>query len=229
MRILIATHKSWNIQRAEELKKQNPNHEIRIVSTKEELTADMVNAFEPDFVFFPHWSFYIPSEIYDKWECVVFHMTDLPFGRGGSPLQNLIVRGIKTTKLSAIRVVNEMDAGDVYLKEELDLSGAAHEIYDRASDIIFKKMIPAILKGDITPKPQEGEVVAFKRRTKADGEILPQMNIETIYDYIRMLDAEGYPNAFVKFGDYSLEFSNASLDGEKVEAKVIIHKGSEIV
>ncbi len=73
-------------------------------------------------------------------------MTDLPFGRGGSPLQNLIVRGHKQTKISAIKVVEAMDAGDVYLKEELDLYGTADEIFMRASKIVFKKMIPQILK-----------------------------------------------------------------------------------
>ena len=42
-------------------------------------------------------------------------MTDLPFGRGGSPLQNLIVRGYKETMLSAIKCVGEVDAGPIYI------------------------------------------------------------------------------------------------------------------
>ena len=44
-------------------------------------------------------------------------MTDLPFGRGGSPLQNLIVRGYKSTKLTAIKVQSGIDTGDIYLKK----------------------------------------------------------------------------------------------------------------
>ena len=83
MKILIATHKSWNIQRATELKESQPSHDIRIISSKEELTEEMVNDFAPDYIFFPHWSFYIPEGIFQNWECIVFHMTDLPFGRGG--------------------------------------------------------------------------------------------------------------------------------------------------
>lgn len=227
MKILIATHKSWNIDRATELQQNEPTHDIRIVSSKEELTVEMVRSFNPDYIFFPHWSYYIPEEIYTNFECVVFHMTDLPFGRGGSPLQNLIVRGYKKTKLSALRVTADLDAGDIYLKEDMDLSGAAHEIFDRASEIIFDKMIPQILKGDIVPVPQEGEVVSFKRRTKSDGEITSDMDIEKIYDYIRMLDAEGYPNAFMKFGDYIFEFDEASFEGNAIEAKVRIHKENE--
>lgn len=224
MKILIATHKSWNIERAYKLIKDECEHDIRLVTEKDELTEKMVEEFSPDYIFFPHWSYYIPESIYEKYECVVFHMTDLPFGRGGSPLQNLIVRGIKTTKISAIKVVEGLDAGPIYLKENLELYGTAQEIYDRASDVIFRKMIPAILQGDITPKEQDGEVVTFKRRKREDGEIRPEMDIETMYDYIRMLDAEGYPNAFMKFGDYVLEFSDAGIDGNNLTAKVSIHR-----
>jgi len=50
-------------------------------------------------------------------------MTDLPFGRGGSPLQNLIVRGFTHTKLSALRVEKGLDTGDIYLKEDLEQYG----------------------------------------------------------------------------------------------------------
>jgi len=45
-------------------------------------------------------------------------MTDLPFGRGGSPLQNLIERGIKKTKISAIKVDGGIDTGDIFFKRD---------------------------------------------------------------------------------------------------------------
>ena len=59
-------------------------------------------------------------------------MTDLPFGRGGSPLQNLITRGISKTKISALRCNEEIDAGPIYLKRPLSLHGSAEEIYQLA-------------------------------------------------------------------------------------------------
>lgn len=197
---------------------------MKLITEKEELTEEMVNAFAPDFIFFPHWSFYIPGKIYKNWNCIVFHMTDLPFGRGGSPLQNLIVRGYEETKISAIQVVDKLDAGAIYLKEDLSLEGSATEIFERASEIIFTKMMPKILEGNMTPKQQEGEITTFTRRTREDGELLPQMDLKVIYDYIRMLDAEGYPNAFIRFGDYTIDFSDAKFDGENVQAQVKIYK-----
>ena len=51
--------------------------------------------FPPRYIFFLHWNWIVPETIFTKFECVCFHMTDLPYGRGGSPLQNLILEGKK--------------------------------------------------------------------------------------------------------------------------------------
>lgn len=230
MRVIIATIKSWNIERAKALQKQYERvHDIVIYTTKEEFTADNVCDFRPDYIFLPHWSYIMPREITDNWECVVFHMTDLPYGRGGSPLQNLIVRGHKDTKISAIRMTEKLDGGPVYMKHALSLDGSAQEIFVRCSDIIFQEMIPMFLNEGmekITPIPQEGEPVVFKRRKPEEGKITPDMKTAQIYDYIRMLDAEGYPRAFIEFGDYRLEFEQASLsdDEKELSARVVFRR-----
>src|SRR5882672_1131472 len=65
----------------------------KFIGTREELTADAVNALKPRYIFFLHWSWKVPEELVGNYECVCFHMTDVPYGRGGSPLQNLILRG----------------------------------------------------------------------------------------------------------------------------------------
>ena len=51
------------------------------------------------------------------------------------------------------------------------------------------------------------------------------MPLDKIYDYIRMLDAEGYPRAYMDFGPYRLEFEQAQLSSDlnELEAKVKIH------
>lgn len=225
MKVIIATIKSWNIENANCLQKQLEDmHQIQVYTQKEELTVENLEKYNPDIIFFPHWSYIIPEEITNRWNCVVFHMTDLPYGRGGSPLQNLIVRGHKDTMLSAIQVTKEIDAGPVYMKKPLSLAGTAQEIYERASKIIFEQMIPQFIKELPKPEEQQGEPVVFKRRKPKDGEIKSDMSLETIYDYIRMLDAEGYPNAYLEFGDYRLEFQQAALAEDKVEAKVTFRR-----
>ena len=234
MRIIIATIKSWNIARAQALQKKYEGvHNIRIFTKKEEFTAENVYNFQPDYIFLPHWSYIMPREITDNWECIVFHMTDLPYGRGGSPLQNLIVRGHKETKISAIKMTEKLDGGPVYMKHTLSLEGSAQEIFIRCADIIFAEMIPLFLDGGnqnkLEPVPQEGEPVIFKRRKPEESQITSEMDIEKIYDYIRMLDAEGYPKAFMEFGTYRLEFAQANLSEDKKElsARVIFRCKAE--
>lgn len=227
MRIIIATIKSWNIERAYALQEQYKGiHDIVVYADKEEFNINNISDFNPDYIFLPHWSYLIPNEITDHWECVVFHMTDLPYGRGGSPLQNLIVRGHKETKISAIRVTEKIDGGPIYMKRPLSLVGSAQEIFVRCSDVIFSEMIPCFLAEKLTPVPQEGEPVIFKRRKPEDGQITFDMEMDKIYDYIRMLDAEGYPKAYLEFGDYRLEFEQAHLseDGQEMTAKVMFKR-----
>ncbi len=178
---------------------------VYLISKKEELTAELLQKLQPRYVFFPHWSFLIRDAIFTAYPCVVFHMTDLPYGRGGSPLQNLIVRGHKETKISAIKVVKELDAGPVYLKAALSLDGSAREIFERCVPIVEEMMVK-IATENPQPEAQQGEVSTFKRRTPEQGNLLALDSVEAVYDYIRMLDAPGYPSAFIENNQVKFEF-----------------------
>lgn len=226
MKIIIATVKTWNIENAVRFQKlYSDKHSVLILNDKKSLTLTKIGIFAPDYMFFPHWSYRIPDEIYRNYRCIVFHMTDLPFGRGGSPLQNLIVKGYSETKISALKVVEDFDAGPVFLKRELSLRGTANEILKRASDIIFDDMIPYIIEQNPEPCLQEGKTTVFKRRTPQQSLLDSDMDIITLYNHIRMLDGEGYPNAFIQFGDYKLEFTNAKLEKDSLSARVVFRRG----
>lgn len=220
--IVIATIHPWNIQQAEACRTKLQDWTIHIITKKEELSFGWLSELQPEYVFFPHWSWIIPKEIYSNFSCIVFHMTDLPFGRGGSPLQNLIARGLTETKISAIEVTEGLDTGRVYFKESMSLYGSAEEIYLRTAEIIFKKMIPQILEEHPQPLPQQGEITEFSRRTPEMSELSPDMSIIQLFDHIRMLDAEGYPPACIHFGKYVLEFSRAkrTYDGIFADVKI---------
>ena len=219
LKYVIATTKSWNIRNAKEFIAKN--EEGYLITEKEQLIQEYLEAVKPSFVFFPHWSWIIPANIYDSYNCVVFHMTDLPFGRGGSPLQNLLARGIYQTKISAIRVSAGVDTGPVYFKEPLDISeGNANEIFSKVSNIVFNRMIPRFLKEEnITPTEQTGQVVTFPRRKPEQSEIPNGLSQRQIYDYIRMLDGEGYPAAFKTYDKGKIYFTDAEFTNDTVTAK----------
>jgi methionyl-tRNA formyltransferase len=217
MNILIATLKEWNIKNYFLLKEKYPKYNFFLITSKEELNLENVKKISPDYIFFPHWSFKIPKEIYQNFNSILFHMTDLPFGKGGSPLQNLIMNKIYKTKITALKVEEKIDSGDILLKKDFDISlGSAEEIFIKASKIIFFDMIPYILKNNPVPKKQTGKEVIFKRRTPNESEIKNIKSLEELYDFIRMLDAPGYPKAFIKIDKIMIEFKEVHLKTNKI-------------
>jgi methionyl-tRNA formyltransferase len=215
-RFIILSEKKWHEDLFNQLKSEFNENEWLLINKKADFNLQLLNEFKPDKIFIPHWSYIILEEIFNSFDCIVFHMTDLPFGRGGSPLQNLIVRGFKTTKISAIKVQSGIDTGDVYLKKSLDLAGSAQEIYQKTA-IIIEEMIKEIITKKSIPSPQLGDVVEFKRRKPEESNISELEDLENIYNYIRMLDCEGYPHAFIETKYFKAEFTNANFnESEKI-------------
>lgn len=223
---IIAAIKPWNIEKAKRRIYNSPKGRVVLLTHKNSLIYRKIKKFKPRYIFFLHWSWRIPGSIYENFECIGFHMTDLPFGRGGTPLQNLIERGVKNTKISAIKIARSLDAGPVYLKRNLSLTGSAEDIYKRASSIIFDNMIPHILKKKPLLRTQKGKVVVFKRRKPEASRIPSDTDLDGVYDHIRMLDCPGYPPAFIEAGNLRFEFKGASKKNKYVYAKVhIVRKG----
>jgi len=111
------------------------------------------------------------------------------------------------------------------MKRDLSLHGSAQEIYMRASAII-EDMIVAIIKERPVPLPQEGDIVMFKRRKREDGDMESLRKLEDVHDCIRMLDANGYPRAYIETDNLVFEFSRSSLRGDHVVADVVIKRKS---
>ena len=133
-RYIVVGSRPWNRRVFQERLAQLTG-KWRFIGKREKLTAATLRAFRPRYVFFLHWSWMVPADIVDEWECVCFHMTDVPYGRGGSPLQNLILRGHRRTKLTALRMTEQLDAGPVYMKRALLLTGSAGAILERATEL----------------------------------------------------------------------------------------------
>jgi methionyl-tRNA formyltransferase len=217
---LVAGCKPWNRRVFNETLRRLPGM-WHYVETKDQLDPGLIGQIGPRYIFFLHWSWIVPEELVDAHECVCFHMADVPYGRGGSPLQNLIARGHRDTMLTALRMVKELDAGPVYGKEPLSLEGSAEEILIRATEL-SARMIERIVREEPEPIPQHGEAVVFRRRKPHESRIPQRDSLAGVYDFIRMLDAEGYPHAFLTWNGFKYEFRRAALHDGRIEADVTI-------
>ena len=116
-----------------------------------------------------------------------------------------------------------LDAGPVYYKKPLSLNGSASDIYKRAGRLCWS-MINDFIKENPNPSPQKGMITNFKRRNPEESLIPNQLSLEEVYNFIRMLDAPGYPKAFMEIENYRLEFESTHFSDGKLIAKVSFTK-----
>ncbi len=219
MRLLICNSKNWF-----SLNKEIRNSSsIKEISKKEDLNLELIREFNPNYIFFPHWNWIVDKNIYQTQNCIVFHTAPLPYGRGGSPIQNLILNGYEYTPVCALKMTSELDAGPIYGEITISLDGNLKSIFSRINNAI-NILIIKIIKNQIIPIPQEGEPYIFKRLSEKNNEIPKELSLREIFDRVRMLDHEDYPNAYIIYGNNKLEFYSANLDNEYLELKCKIKK-----
>jgi methionyl-tRNA formyltransferase len=221
-KLIIASSKPWNKKIIQSYFKRK-KFDYYYVSTPDELNLKLKKITKLRYIFFLHWNWIVPPEIIREYECVCFHMTDLPYGRGGSPLQNLILNRKKKTMISSFKMKVGIDTGPIYAKKPLSLDGKAEDIYKRASEISCE-IINWIIKKKPIPKPQSGKVTFFKRRRPGQSLLPKKQSLSNTHDFIRMLDAPTYPKAFINYGDLKFEFENSKLNNRIISAKVKIKK-----
>ena len=189
-----------------------------LLDNPKKLKLNYIKKINPKLIFFPDWSWIIPNEIVQKYQCICFHESNLPKFRGGSPLQNQIIRGIKNTKTSSFIMNEKLDAGDILLQKDLSLEGSLDDIFSRMiSNDYF--LINKIINGKFKKQKQTGKITTYKRRKPKESELISlDFSKKYLYDFIRML-ADPYPNAFIKIGKKKIIFKDIKYNGKKLEFK----------
>ena len=218
MKYLLVSNKKWNYRN---FKKLNARTIYR-----NNISQNLIKKLNPKIIFFIFWSKKIHKNIYTNNLCIQFHCSNLPNFRGGSPVQNQILHGLKKTKISAFRVDNKIDAGDICLKKNLSLRGSANIIYERIEKTAISMINKLVKKKNINFTKQKGKGKFYRRRKKEDSNLISSNypKIESVYNFIRMLDAENYPKAFLNLQRYMIEFKNAKLKNNEIRGEFKIFK-----
>ena len=220
-KIIIACSKKWFFKN-NNVKKFIKKKNVIIITSRDKLKLKNLKKLKPSKIFFPHWSYKVPIAITKHYDCICFHTSPLPFGRGGSPIQNLILMRKKFSPVCALKMTNKIDAGPIYLKRKISLAGNLDTIFSRIADSILI-MIKTMIKKTYKSNFQKGNIFYFKRISKKLSKIQNNSSIEKIYDQIRMLDSNEYPVAYFKFQNIKIELRNAKLKNKIItcDAKII--------
>ena len=219
MKIVIASSKNWFYIKSG-IESRN---DVKLVSKQEELSLEFLTEFNPELIFFPHWNWIVPEEIHSRFTCIVFHTAPLPYGRGGSPIQNLILNNFTDSPVCALKMTSKVDSGPIYSKKNVSLDGPLHIIFERINTVV-NKLIEELIEELPVPVDQSGEIHNFERLTETDNELTGEYEINDLYNKIRMLDSPDYPKAFVLIDNYKIEFSNAEVLDEEISADCTFKK-----
>ena len=212
MKYIICAYRNYGIKLYDGLEKK---FNFTLIRSKKDLTYNSIQKINPSIIFFPDWSWKVPEKIVKNFKCVCFHEAPLPKFRGGSPLQNQIIRGKTKTKTTAFIMNEEIDAGNIILQKDLSLEGSIQEIYSRMYKNDYS-LILKIIKGEYKERKQSGKPTFYKRRKPKDSE-LKNLNHSKkyLYNFIRMLE-DPYPNAYVIIGKQKIIFKKAFYNDKKL-------------
>ena len=190
---------------------------------KNQLNLKFLKKINPEIIFFPHWNHIVDKKIIKNYLCIGFHASPLPYGRGGSPIQNMIIRNFKQTTLCCFKLEEKLDTGPIYFKKKISLLGKGEKIFSNIYNSIIK-MILQFQKKIPKSKKQIGNPTYFKRRKPKEGNLLNYNTINEVFNIIRMLDIKflKYPNGFIENKRLIFKFRDAKLRKNKIEAKVDI-------
>jgi methionyl-tRNA formyltransferase len=203
MRVACVGYRAWALNIYDRLARST-DHTFLIFRSKAQFKLDVLYDFKPDLVLFYGWSWIIPGDLLERHTCLMLHPSPLPKYRGGSPIQNQIINGETSSKVSLFVMTDELDAGDLVGQQDLSLAGTLDEIFNRMEDSGVE-LTGLLLKHGLQRVPQNhAKATICKRRTHFDSEItaeeLASKPAEYLYNKIRML-ADPYPNAFVRTAD----------------------------
>lgn len=150
----------------------------------------------------------VPQNIRDRnIHNIVVHASALPKGKGWSPLTWQVLEGKSSIPFSVFEAVDQVDAGEIYLTSNLDLTGTEtlEELRKKqASETVrlcvqFVEKYPEIAAVGRKQNPDDESF--YLKRGPEDSQLDIEKSIQDQFDLLRVCDPDRYP-AFFDYRGY---------------------------
>lgn len=135
---------------------------------------------------------------------IVIHASKLPEGKGWAPMFWQILDDKNIIPFSMFEASTGVDNGDIYMLDELRLTGLElnDELRKKQATFIIKMCKKFInnYKEYSNPKSQTGIESFYKKRSTKDSELDISKSIDSQFNLLRIVDNENYPAFFYKNG-----------------------------
>lgn len=187
---------------------------------------DFVKELNPDVIITLAYGQIVPQGLLDipRLGCINLHGSLLPKYRGAAPIQYALMNNDKVTGMTLMKMVKEMDAGEMYATEEVNVSS------DDNATSLFKKMgeaaltlilreLPAYLDGKLLGVAQDESLVTFAPSIKPEEEKLDlNKSKEQLFGYIRALS--DVPGAYLYLDELKLKIYKSEIVSDEILGEV---------
>ena len=190
VQILVDNPSSWIVPYAGKLKREviNLGHECSLIHHHEDVKpGDILCLLACEKIF---------KLLEFNRHNLVVHESDLPHGKGWSPVTWQVLEGKDRIPVTLFEASEKIDAGIIYQQDYIILEG--HELLDEIKDKqgkITNNLIIDFIKRypDINGREQVGDSTYYSRRGPEDSKLDPHKTIAEQFNLLRVVDNDRYP------------------------------------
>ena len=198
-------------------------HSIPTLKPAKIRTAEFANdlkAFEPDLLVVAAYGRILPRQILEvpKIAPINVHASLLPRYRGAAPIEAAILAGDAETGVTIMRIVEQMDAGPMYLKRAIpiapdDTQGTLKEKLAELGASALLEALDLAIRGELVETPQEESLATHTAMIKKqDGVIDWTVSAAQIERMTRAYDP--WPVARTRLGGEEMLIWRAAVENE---------------
>ena len=177
---------------------------------------------KPDLILTMAYGQIVPQAVLDvpPYGCLNLHGSLLPKYRGAAPIQRALINGDKTTGITLMEMIDKMDAGRMYAKEEVTIdddnySSLCLKLVDAATKVVQDNLYDYFNHKLVGTLQDESEVTFADKILPSDEKLDINLNCEQFINFVNGLSFE--PGGYVYINDKKLKILKAH--------KVLSHLG----
>ena len=216
------------------------NHGIAVYqpnTLRDGKAEEILKEIAPDAIVVVAYGKKLPKEILNipKYGCVNGHASLLPKYRGASPIQWCIVCGETETGVTAMKMDEGMDTGDILktAKTEIGDEETAEELFDRLSGLTAELLVNTLAdleKGNITPKKQDEEKASYAPIIKKEMAFLDFKNMTATEIHNAVRGYYSWPCAYFFLENKRIKVIKAAVaDNTNAKAGTVVKSTDSLV
>ena len=147
--------------------------------SKEPEIIEKLKSFEPDFMVTFAFGQILSQEVIDiaKIATINLHASLLPLYRGANPICQAIMDGCSKTGITTMKTVLELDAGDICLQEEIEITQDMNvvelmKLISSKSPKLLDETLKGLYKNELKSISQDSTLATFTRKIKKEEKVI---------------------------------------------------------